>query len=585
MFSGFTRRENEIDTIDRLPSRSTRPSRRLQETTPTEDVYDPLNRSINGLHRDQTPKGTLQLADPQLLTSGPVQTELLTQRLVEKNAVQDRLFHKRPEVFYDIVIVGAGPAGLALAQCCSSIGKRVLLIEREYDVGGCHRVRRYNGFFTEHGPRIYSSTYQVFISLLRDMNLDFYKLFTPYNFTISNIGNETVWRTLTWYELFLLFIEFCKLLIDEDHGLDITMAEFMTANTFQFQSTELIDRICRLTDGADATKYTLNEFLHLFNQQYFHTIYQPKKPNDNGLFQLWKTHLYKNDVDILLGYNVDKILTDPNSDKVSNIVITQRNHVTGVISESILVSGETFVLAIPPLHLVEVLYSSDKSVQNCWGDWTLLKAWAANTAYIEYVSLTFHWNTKLKLPKIYGFPKTSWGLAYIVLTDYMDFTSSDSQTVISLAVTITDKPSLVSGKTADQSNYQELVNEIFSQLRQSFQTIPKPTRILLSPGVYHDGTRWISRDTAFITSANADPLAFQGSLSNLFTVGTHTGRHIYRFTSMESAVTNAVTLAHSLYPELRSRYPITSATTVRYVITATLVLLIAAVALISLQNA
>lgn len=479
---------------------------------------------------------------------------------------------KRPELFYDMVIVGAGPAGLALAQCCSSIGKRVLLIDREYDVGGCHRVRRYRDFFTEHGPRIYSTTYKVFITLLRDMGLDFYDLFTPYNFTISDIGNQTVWKTLSYSELFTLAIEFIKLLFNNDYGIDITMATFMKVNSFGSKSFELIDRICRLTDGADASKYTLNEFLQLFNQQYFHKIYQPKYPNDNGLFKLWKRHLYNSDVDMLLGYNVDRIIRDPYSGTISDIVITQRDHATNTVSESILVSGGNFVMAVPPLHLIDILSNSDKSVQNCWGDFDLLRKWAFHTAYIEYVSLTFHWDYPLDLPKIYGFPKTSWGLAYIVLSDYMDFDSIDSRTVISLAITITDKPN-ANGKTADQSNYQELVNETFAQLRQSFPQIPKPSRILLSPGVYHDGARWISRDTAFITSANADYLPFTGSISNLFSVGTHNGKHIYRFTSMESAVTNAVAMAHYLYPELQSKYPITSGITVRYVLVVSIVLL------------
>jgi len=104
---------------------------------------------------------------------------------------------------YDLVIVGAGPSGLALAQCYSKISNKILIIDKEQDIGGCHRVRRIKNssnelLFTEHGPRIYSDTYTVFISLLKDMNLNFYDLFTEYNFTISQIGGETVWSTLTF---------------------------------------------------------------------------------------------------------------------------------------------------------------------------------------------------------------------------------------------------------------------------------------------------------------------------------------------------------------------------------------------------
>ena len=69
-------------------------------------------------------------------------------------------------MIYDLVIVGAGPAGLALSQCLSHRYSKILIIEREAEIGGLHRVIRqpYKGeeVFTEHSPRIYSSTYKNF---------------------------------------------------------------------------------------------------------------------------------------------------------------------------------------------------------------------------------------------------------------------------------------------------------------------------------------------------------------------------------------------------------------------------------------
>jgi flavin-dependent dehydrogenase len=62
--------------------------------------------------------------------------------------------------YYDLVIVGAGPAGLALAHTSSSLYRRILIIDKELEIGGCHRVKRdVDGLFTEHGPRIYLSIY------------------------------------------------------------------------------------------------------------------------------------------------------------------------------------------------------------------------------------------------------------------------------------------------------------------------------------------------------------------------------------------------------------------------------------------
>ena len=90
---------------------------------------------------------------------------------------------------YDLIIVGAGPAGLALAQCLRNTYKKILIIEKESVIGGCHRVLRVpiNGeeIFTEHSPRVYSGTYKTFDMLLKDMNTSFDALFTQYKFSIT----------------------------------------------------------------------------------------------------------------------------------------------------------------------------------------------------------------------------------------------------------------------------------------------------------------------------------------------------------------------------------------------------------------
>ena len=39
----------------------------------------------------------------------------------------------------------------------------------------------------------------------------------------------------------------------------------MTNNNFSSKSVDMIDRIARLTDGAGADNFTLNEFLQIFS--------------------------------------------------------------------------------------------------------------------------------------------------------------------------------------------------------------------------------------------------------------------------------------------------------------------------------
>lgn len=443
---------------------------------------------------------------------------------------------------YDLIIIGAGPSGLALSQCVSKLNKKILILEKESVIGGCHRVRRVNGQFTEHGPRIYSTTYKVFNKLLKEMNVEFKELFKEYNFTITEIGGQTVFTTLEWRELILFGIELFKLMINKNTGINISMEDFLRNNNFKEDSIEIIDRVCKLTDGGGLEKYTLNQFLQLFNQQILHTLYQPNKPLDEGLFKIWKEYLEKNGVEFSLNIEIEDIKID--NGKIENIKIRKGNN-------NFIINGDKYVFAIPPKNLNEIVKKYD--IKNDWGD---LERFSKETEYIDYISVTFHWSKKLELNKIYGFPKTEWGLAYIVLTDYMEFKEENSKTVISTAVTITDRKSKNNNKTANECNKEELLKEMMYQLRQSFPEIPEPSISLISPGVIYDENekKWKSLDTAFISNSKEGFLKYENNvIKNMYNLGTHNGNSYYKFTSMESAVSNSVALSKILYKELNNK--------------------------------
>ena len=442
---------------------------------------------------------------------------------------------------YDIVIIGAGPAGLALAQCISHLNKRILIIEKENVIGGCHAVRRINGLFTEHGPRVYSSTYKVFQSLLNEMGVDFYDLFTKYNFSVSEIGGQTIFSTLSWSELVYLFKEFTMLMLNDNHGINIILKDYLENNKFNKNSIEMIDRVCKLTDGGGVDKYTLHEFLQLFNQQFFYSLYQPKLPNDVGLFKIWKDALQKKGVHFYLDTTIKNINIKDN--KIESINISVNNYLETVY-------GKEFIMAIPPKNLLEM--TTAFNIPHSWGD---LRQYANDTAYIEYMSVSFHWNKELNLEKVYGFPKSSWGIAFVVLSDYMKFEQDNSKTVISAAVTISNKRSPNNNKMADECTANELVDEMFLQLKEAYPKLPLPTISVISPGVKYDdkNKKWVSENTAFIMTSNKGYQPFQNNLiKNMYNLGTHNGKSYYKFTSLESAVSNAVVLSKELYPELNN---------------------------------
>ena len=461
---------------------------------------------------------------------------------------------------YDLIIIGAGPAGIALAHCCSNIKLKILVIDSNDSIGGCHRVTRVNEYFTEHGPRIYSSAYLNFKMLLEEMGENFDKLFTPYDFQFTTIGNKTILSTLNLAELYVLFSDLVKLMLNDDYGKNITIKDHINYNNFTFQSADIMDKICRLTDGADSSKYTLNEFLQIVNQQLFYKIYQPREPNDIGLFKTWKNFLESKNVEFKLSTHVKTIHQTNNV--ATHITAIDRN------GETVKFYGKTIIIAAPPEHIINILKNSDTVIKNAFGNFTALQSYSTKTKYINYIQATFHWNTKIKLGKVYGFPSSNWGIAFVVLSDYMKFNQNNSQTVVSAAITITDKVSDFTNKTANQSNKSEILQEMFRILNMSFgNNLPKPHIVIFNPHTKYKNNSWISEDTAFISSPNAESFDFKSkTIGNLYNVGTHNDKHLYRFTTLESAITNSIFLSHELFPELATVYPIKKLLTVKTIV-------------------
>ena len=73
----------------------------------------------------------------------------------------------------------------------------------------------------------------------------------------------------------------------------------MLANSFTPRTSEWLQRLCRLTDGAEANRYSLNQFLQLMNQQALYSLYQPRLPNDLGFIRNWAQYLQTQNVDFV----------------------------------------------------------------------------------------------------------------------------------------------------------------------------------------------------------------------------------------------------------------------------------------------
>lgn len=443
---------------------------------------------------------------------------------------------------YDYIIVGAGPTGLTLAYYLGKLNKKCLLIDKNESIGGCHRVIRVNGLMTEHSPRIYSDSYVNFIELLKKMDVNFYDLFTKYNFTqIQSLSK------LSSRELFLFSLEFLKLFFTDNYSKKTSVSEFMIKNNFSDNTKVYIDMLCRTTDGTSSDNYTLFELLQIFNQTILYNVYQPNKPNDKALFKIWLDAINKtNNVNILLNTDIIKINY-------------KNNTILNLESKDNIYVASNYVLAIPPIPLYNLLNNSENlngntSILNSFKN-NNLKLWSEQNSYNNEIAIIFHWNTKLNIKKIHGISNSPWGLIYIVLTDYMDMEEPRSKTVISSLLTIIDVKSSYNNKTANECTKEELIDETFRQLKEILGDLIQPTYSLLNPLVYRKDNKWIESDTGYILTTHSDTVLLSDNLifNNLHNIGTQNGNGKVYFTSIETAVTNAISFIHKMEPQTKHK--------------------------------
>ena len=420
----------------------------------------------------------------------------------------------------DYVIIGGGPCGLTIALYLSELGKKCVLIDKNENLGGCHRVTRVeDDLFTEHGPRIYSSAYYNVDTILKKIGTSWDDTFVKSKFSIG--GNMLSQFSIK--EMFVFGIEIFKMVL----GINTknqTVKEFADKHNFSEKTKDYMNRICRLTDGAGDDRYSIHQFMQLFNQNFLHTLYQPRKPNDQYLFKLWEEKLLENNVAIFKDTDVLAIN--------DNIVKTNFGE---IICKKI-------VICIPPkpfLKLSQNSFIQNKSLYEIWGEANdvNISEWVEKNSYINDIPITFHWEEPHELPKIWGFPRNDWGIAFVVLTDYMK-PENGYKLVISTCITIQDFKSKFTHKTAQESNREELVSEVFRQLKASFPSLPNPDKSIIHPKISRENNQWVEQDTAYFKQTFIQ--SHTKFAENIYYVGTQNGNSYYNFTSMESAVTNAL---------------------------------------------
>ena len=451
--------------------------------------------------------------------------------------------------YYDLIVVGAGPAGLALAHTSSSIYRRVLIIDKELEIGGCHRVKRNaDGMFTEHGPRVYFSFYYNFFNLMNEIGLKIEDVFVEYKYSFIDIINKKIMPSYNIYEIFMYSLAYLMFVINDDYGKDISLYEYLRGYGFSLKVIDIFDRLCRFTDGGNVYTYSLNKMLKMTdNNMLMLQIYQPKSPLDKVLFKTWKKFLSNRGVDFMLGHYI----TDYDIQNNSIEMITLNN------GEKIRCGKVVF--AVPPVAILNII-KYEGQLRNAFGNYYDFERWVDKTRYIDYISITFHFKENQKLPIENGLTfDTDWGIVLINLSDYMDKIEDGYSTVLSTAISICNVNSKFTYKKANECSADELIKETHRQIKEKiFNDLADDYTAIVNPNNYYDTykNKWACNDNAYFNVYTEKYIPFNTSINNLYNLGTHNGKSYINYTTIESAVSNAIYLAGELYPEVVSKYTI-----------------------------
>jgi hypothetical protein len=345
-------------------------------------------------------------------------------------------------------------------------------------------------------------------------------VFVRYRFGIAYLLFNVV-KKLSPREVLYLFLTYILSLFFPSFGQKTSVAAWCC--DFRPESRDLLDRLCRFTDGAGADRYSIYKLLQLADQNLLYQVLQPKSPNDIGLFPRIRSAIEATgNVVFRLGVQADSIL-------ISN------HSVTGVVVGGEVIPCDKVLLCIPPPALSSLLARSSLS-----SAYPRVADLLSKSTYDVYVSATFHYDTEISFSPKWGFPESEWGVVSLPIGNYIN--DPYSKKVFSVTCIYPDRISSRLQQTLDQTEDPSVVvEEMFQQLKETYPDLPRPDTMLLSPTAHHDGTRWMELDSAFIKTVEGEymPAKAEG-VQGLYQIGTQNGNSSFAYTTFEAAVTNAM---------------------------------------------
>jgi hypothetical protein len=403
---------------------------------------------------------------------------------------------------YDIIIIGGGPAGVALTTILSKTDKNILLIEREHSLGGCWRIEwKDNLYYTEHSPKVMTEDYVYFNSLFRFFgNSENPPLKETYPKDIIRYiyFGKNVYHKFTILDIFKIIKEFLKSRFIENKQ---TVSEFINNQQLSKGGKEAF-YIISVTLATVPEKMMIQD---IFNEisEFNSVIHEMTKPEEwiisaNNYFKTCKN------VKVITSYEVKKI----------NIKINKNesNYPMYVINDKII--GKECILSLPPIALYDIIYNSEPLIQNNWMPIHKLKKWVWNS-YYSSIAFQLHFDKVVEFKEEWCWSCVNdWNIIILPMSNYLEEFSKDPsiKTVWSCTIIDQNNYSKYLKKHVYECSLEEIKEECLRQLN-----IPKPKVFTFYDGLHIRDGKYMSKDTGFIRQKYG-VIERTGSLPNLHIV-------------------------------------------------------------------
>ena len=387
---------------------------------------------------------------------------------------------------------------MALGCLLADAGHSVTVFEKKNVVGGSWKSVSQDGYFTENSPRILAGSAGGFFKYLGLADSDFYGVYG--NAFQSNLHiMRHVFR-------FLSFSDVMSMLGSMLFGVSpkISLGEWMESRNISERGARGLEILSIAINDVPA-KTNAREFFNIITAPQFKGVRQFRDPNK------WWT------------LAVQRISSKPGCSVVVNAGVSSVTGPSAAEATGVMVNGEyhpadRVVLCTQSTGLLPVLRGTPFEK-----NWSMVTPeWVEDTAYHAF-SFQLHFDKPVEAPGHWCWSCAGpWTVIILPVGDWLDKKSDDPEIVDvwSCCVVDTGAPSpFLGGKSAnDTQDPYEVLGECLRQIRAASGGPVEPKRVTLSPGLYHNGTRWVSAETGF-TSGVRGRVPVKGKAENLFAVG------------------------------------------------------------------